>query len=101
LLIHPVIGDSILWPSCEEKKHFQLPEMEKRMFSVYIKCQMCLENFEIERYYIDILKSKKFKDTKRVIRNCQSKKIRLYNGEKKKEDRTSNELQNNTQKTKD
>ena len=69
------------------------------MFSVYIKCVWRI--FEIERYYIDILKSKKFKDTKRVIRNCQSKKIRLYNGKKKKEDRTSNELKNNTQKTKD
>jgi hypothetical protein len=38
---------------------------------------------------------------KGVIRSCKSKKVRQHNGQKKKDKRTYNGLQNNTQKTKD
>ena len=41
--------------------------------------------------------NKKFKDTKGVIRNCKLKN-RQYNGQKKKEKSTNNDLQNTTQK---
>ena len=41
--------------------------------------------------------NKKFKDTKEVIRNCKLKN-RQYNGQKKKEKSTNNDLQNTTQK---
>ena len=40
------------------------------------------------------------KDTKRLIRSRKSKKGRQYKGQKKKEKRNNNDLQNNTQKTK-
>ena len=42
-----------------------------------------------------------FGDTKGVIRRCKSKKDRQYNGHKKKDKRTNNDLQNTIQKTKD
>jgi len=42
-----------------------------------------------------------FEDTKGVIRSRKSKKNRQYNGQKKKDKRTNNDLQNTTQKTKD
>jgi len=38
---------------------------------------------------------------KGVIRSCQSKKDWQYNGQKKKDKSTNNDLQNITQKTKD
>jgi hypothetical protein len=37
---------------------------------------------------------KKFEDTKEVIRICISKKNRQHNGQKKKDKRTNNDLQN-------
>ena len=40
------------------------------------------------------------KDTKKVIRSCKSKNYRQYNGQKKQDKMTSNDLQNTTQKTK-
>jgi len=42
-----------------------------------------------------------FEDTKGVIRIRKSKKGRQHNGQKKKDKRTNNYLQNITQKTKD
>jgi hypothetical protein len=42
-----------------------------------------------------------FEDTKGVIRIRKSKKNRQHNGQKKKDKRTNNDLQNITQKTKD
>ena len=42
-----------------------------------------------------------FEDTKWVIRVRKSKKERHYNGQKKKDKRTNNDLQNITHKTKD
>ena len=41
-----------------------------------------------------------FKDTNGIIRSRKSKD-RQYNGQKKKDKRTNNDLQNTTQKTKD
>jgi len=38
---------------------------------------------------------------KAVIRNCKTKKDKPYNGQKKKDKRTNNDLQNTTQKIKD
>jgi len=43
----------------------------------------------------------KFEDTKGVIKNCKSKRDRQYNGQRKKDKKTNNNLQNITQKTKD
>jgi hypothetical protein len=40
------------------------------------------------------------KDTKKIIRSCKSKNYRQYNGQKKQDKMTSNDLQNTTQKTK-
>jgi hypothetical protein len=42
-----------------------------------------------------------FEDTKGVIRIRKSKKNRQHNGQKKKDKRKNNDLQNITQKTKD
>ena len=42
-----------------------------------------------------------FEDAKRVNRSYNLKKDRKYNGQKKKDKRTNNDLQNITQKTKD
>jgi hypothetical protein len=42
---------------------------------------------------------RKVDDTKGVIRSCKSKNDRPYNGNKKKDKRTNNNLQNTTQKT--
>ena len=42
-----------------------------------------------------------FEDTKEVIRIRKSKKDRDHNSQKKKNQRTNNDLQNTTQKTKD
>ena len=42
-----------------------------------------------------------FEDTKGVIRIRKSKKNKQHNGQKKKDKRTNNDLQNITQKTKD
>ena len=42
-----------------------------------------------------------FEDTKWVIKIRNSKKDRQKNGQKKKDKRTNNDLQNTTQKTKD
>ena len=52
--------------------------------------------------YFDIYSvlQEKFEDSKEVIRNRASKH-RQYNGQKKKDKRTNNDLQNITQKTKD
>ena len=47
-------------------------------------------------YYLE-----EFEDTKGVIRICKSKKNRQHNGQKKKDKRTKNVLQNITHKTKD
>jgi len=44
---------------------------------------------------------RKVEDTKGVIRIRRSKKDRQYKGQKKKDKRTNNNLQNTTQKTKD
>ena len=41
-----------------------------------------------------------FEDTKEVIRICNSKKNKQYNGQKKKDKRTNTYLQNTTQKIK-
>jgi hypothetical protein len=46
------------------------------------------------------VKQEKFEDTKGIIRICKSKD-RQHNGQKKKDERTNNDLQNITQKTKD
>ena len=43
---------------------------------------------------------KEFEDTKSVVRICKSKD-RQHNGQKKKDKRTNNDLQNITYKTKD
>ena len=43
----------------------------------------------------------KFEDIKGLIRRCKLKKDRKYNGQKKTDQRTSNDLQTNTPKTKD
>ena len=43
----------------------------------------------------------KCEDTKGVIGSRKSKKCRQHNGQKKKDKRTNNGLQNTTQKTKD
>jgi len=43
----------------------------------------------------------KFEDTKEVFRSCKSKKVRQYNGQKKTDKMTNNNLQNTTLKTKD
>ena len=45
--------------------------------------------------------SEEFEDTKEVIRVRKSKKDRQHNGQKKKDKRTNNDLQNITHKTKD
>ena len=45
--------------------------------------------------------TKKFDNTKGVIRIRKSKKNRQHNGQNKKDKRTNNDLQNKTQKTKD
>jgi hypothetical protein len=42
-----------------------------------------------------------FEDANRVNRSHNLKKDRQYNGQKKKDKRTNNDLQNITQKTKD
>jgi hypothetical protein len=42
-----------------------------------------------------------FEDTKEVFRSRKSKKVRQYNGQRKKDKMTNNNLQNTTQKTKD
>jgi hypothetical protein len=42
-----------------------------------------------------------FEDTNEVIRIHKSKKNRQYNGQKKRNKKTNNDLQNTTQKTKD
>jgi hypothetical protein len=47
------------------------------------------------------LYQEEFEDTKGVIRIRKSKKDRQHNGQKKKDKRTNNDLQNITQKTKD
>ena len=41
-----------------------------------------------------------FEDTTEVIRNCKLKKDGQYNGQRKKNKKTINDLQNTTQKTK-
>jgi hypothetical protein len=46
------------------------------------------------------VKQDKFEDTKGIIGICKSKD-RQHNGQKKKDERTNNDLQNITQKTKD
>jgi hypothetical protein len=43
----------------------------------------------------------KFEDIKEVFRSRKSKKVRQYNGQRKKDKMTNNNLQNTTQKTKD
>jgi hypothetical protein len=45
--------------------------------------------------------SKKFEDTKGVIRNRKSNKDSQYNGQKKKNKRTNNYIEKITQKSKD
>ena len=47
------------------------------------------------------IRIEKFKNTKVVIRGRNAKWGRQYNGKKKKNKRTNNDLQNTTQKTKD
>ena len=47
-----------------------------------------------------IIFREKFEDTKGVIRIRNQKKDRKHNGQKKKDKRTNNNLQNITQKTK-
>ena len=41
-------------------------------------------------------KHKEFEDNKGVIRNCKLKKDTQHNGQKKKDKRTNNDLQNTT-----
>jgi len=50
---------------------------------------------------IIIVYLEEIEDTKGVIRICKSKKDRQHNGQKKKDKRTNNDLQNITHKTKD
>jgi hypothetical protein len=52
------------------------------------------------RIYTNINKNI-FEDTNEVIRIRKSKKNRQYNGQKKRDKKTNNDLQNTTQKTKD
>ena len=47
------------------------------------------------------LQNEQFEDTKGIIRSRKSKKDRQYNGQKKKYQRTNNDLQNIKHKTKD
>ena len=49
-------------------------------------------------YIIMSKKDGEFEDTKEVFGNCNSKKDRQNNGQKKKVKRTNNDLQNTTQK---
>ena len=49
-------------------------------------------------YIIMSKKDGEFEDTKEVFGNCNSKKDRQNNGQKKKIKRTNNDLQNTTQK---
>ena len=62
---------------------------------------------ELKYRYIIIYQNKsvsrleEFEESKGVIRNRKSKNDRQYNGQKKKEIGTKNELQNTTEKTKD
>ena len=51
--------------------------------------------FEIQKYH------EEFEDTKEVISSSKSKNDRQHNGQKKKDTRTNNDLQNLTHKTKD
>ena len=48
---------------------------------------------------ITVMKER-FEDTKWIIRSIKSKKSRQYNDKQKKEERTTNDLNNTTQKTK-
>ena len=45
-------------------------------------------------------KKEKFEDTEGVMRSCKLRKGRQYNGSKEKGQKTNNDLQNTTQKTK-
>jgi mannose-6-phosphate isomerase-like protein (cupin superfamily) len=47
------------------------------------------------------MNQEEFEDTKGTIRNRISKKNRQHNGQKKKDKRTNNDIQNTSQKTKD
>ena len=58
----------------------------------------CLENFKIDSELTKC--KKKFEDTKGVIRSIKSKN-RQYNGQKKNNKSTNNDLHNTTQKPKD
>jgi len=60
----------------------------------------CIQNY---RWFICVNYNilEKFKETKQVIRSRKSKKDRQYNDQKKKDNRTNNDLQNTVQKTKD
>ena len=53
-----------------------------------------IENMTFNRDHT--LYKKKLEDTKEVSRSRKSKKDRQYNGQKKKENRTNNDLQNTT-----
>jgi hypothetical protein len=53
------------------------------------------------KYQSEIHIQEEFDDTKGVIIFRKSKKVRQHNGQKKKDKKTNNDLQNITHKTKD
>jgi hypothetical protein len=62
---------------------------------------ICIQDKHSKHSYTFIVQQEEFEDTKGVIRIRKSKKDRQHNGQKKKDKRTTNDLQNTTQKTKD
>ena len=59
------------------------------------------KSIQDDKHVSNIKKGEEFEDTKEVIRICISKKNRQHNGQKKKDKRTNNDLQNIAHKTKD
>jgi len=56
---------------------------------------------ETQGHFTFLVYYEKLEDTKGIIRRRKLKKDRQHNGQKKKDKRTNNCLQNTTQKTKD
>ena len=72
-------------------KRFVVTNIPDRYMDVKMQT---IENMTFNRDHT--LYKKKLEDTKEVSRSRKSKKDRQYNGQKKKENRTNNDLQNTT-----
>jgi len=85
----------VTWYKAQVNNKFKaLDRFPSCIVATIVWIYMCLYNRCLSPVELRVRFQEEFEDTKGIIRNRKSKKDRQHNGQKKKDNRTNNDLQN-------